>query len=176
MTITSLGKRYCICAAIFLGMLSVGRVHADPNVEKTIRDFFTAMTARDAASLKRVLGEKVAVIGAGSLRATVGFDETMNGRGLLAPERNGLDKMEVSAVKVDVSPTHRSVAVASFTLNIRLSKRQLADAAAELKQKPSNAEYLRKLIADGGIKASMFAMLAGNQDGTWKIVCVSLPS
>src|SRR5262249_54057475 len=103
----------------------------------------------------------------------VGFDDAKDIRRLL-PEGKNLSSMEISSVKIDVSPTHRSVGVASFTLNIRFSKQQLADFEAELKQTP-NAE-LSKLFSDGGLKASMFAMLARNSDGSWKIVCISFPS
>lgn len=174
MSLTSVWKTYGIGAAILALLISTGRVRADTNLEKTIRDFFTAMSAGDAVALNRVLAEKVAIIGAGRARAQVGFTDATDANELLPPDGK-LGKIEVSSVKLDVSPTHRSVAVASFTLNIRFTKQQLADAEGELKQNPSNAE-LRKWIAEGGMKASMFAMLAGNHDGTWKIVCVSLPS
>lgn len=173
--IPSITKRYGIWAAILVVMLTVERVQADPRVEKTIRDFFTAMAARDATGLNRVLGERFATISAGRLSAKVGFDEAKNWEGLLSRKGNDPSNLEISSVKVDISPTHRSVGIASFTLNIRFTRQQLADAEAELKENPQNAE-LRRLIADGGIQASMFAMLAGNYDGTWKIVCISLPS
>ena len=168
--------RWCGVWAVMLVLgASMGQVQADTaaaNVERAIRDFFAAITARDAAGLRRVADEKVALLEAGRLWARVGSVDIDEVKGLPRPEQGTID---VSAVKVDVSPTHPSVAVVSFMFNFRSSKEQLAMAEAELKVNPANA-VLRKLVADGGVNAAMFAMLAANQDGIWKVVCISWPS
>jgi len=88
--------------------------------------------------------------------------------------------VKVSDVKAEMSATHPSVAIASFTLVFPLGEKQIAGYRAALKDDlakrlgDQQRKAIKKMIDDRAVHNAMFAMLA-RQKGQWKIVCLSLP-
>ena len=174
-----------IAAAIFIAALNFCRaqqVEMTAEIEKTLRDYLTAMSSRDVEGLRSVMDKRLAVIEAGRTNAKVGFLDTSNGKELLPPEGNhdwDKDKIRLASVKVEISATHSSVAMASFTLSFPLTDKRVADLEALLKQTPAafgdqQRKAAQQMITDRAIHNAMFAMLA-LENGRWKIVCMSFP-
>jgi len=183
----TLSKAKCLAAAlcIFVVAMDVGRAQdadATKQIEKTLQDYLTAMSARDVDGLRTVLDKQFTAIEAADTSAKVHSVDTSNGKGLLPPKGNDdwdKDKLKLTSVKVEVSATHSSVAMASFVLTFPLSDKSVANFETALKEFPAEFDEARKkaamkIIADRAIHNSMFAMLA-RQDGKWKIVCMSIP-
>ncbi len=156
---------------------------APKEIESTIRQYFASMTKRDAAGVRAVLGSQLAGIepnmAGGRPNARVGEIDTADTKQLL-PSNDDWDHITISDVKVQTSTTDPFVATASFTLTRPLeSKDALTYYEALLKSdsielSDAHKKHLAKLVDEGTISNSMFAMLA-RQDGTWKIVCMSFP-
>lgn len=177
-------KISCIVVAI-IAALNVGHAQesdATGGVEQTIRDYLAAMSARDVEGLRAVLDKRFGMIEASDKNAKVHFVDTDNSKELLPPEGNDdwdKDKIKLSSIKTEVSATHPSVAMASFTLTFPLSDKKIASLETVLKLAPAELDAVRKkalerMVADRAIHNSMFAMLA-RQSGRWKIVCMSFP-
>ena len=172
-----------LCAAILLVGLSVSQAQpADtaPVVEKTIRQYYAAMAKRDVESLREVLDRKFVIVEADQVNAKVGVLDSGKSAELLPPEGNhDWDNIQISSVKIEISPTHPSVAVASFTLTRPLDASSVAHLQEALDTAPaefdeSNRKAIARRIADRAIHYSEFAMLA-RRDGKWKIVSISVP-
>ena len=87
--------------------------------------------------------------------------------------------MTICDVNSKTSATHASVAIAWFTLSFTLNKKTISQYEALLKgNQPKLNEAQRKavtkLVKDGAVANSMFAMLA-QQRGKWKIICMTFP-
>jgi hypothetical protein len=181
----TLCKAKLITLVIVIAGLNVGRAQeadATKEIKKTIRDYFAAMSARDVQGLRAVLDKRFVAVEAADKNAEVHFVDTGNAKELLPPEGNDdwdKDKIRLSSVKAEVSATHPSVAMASFTLTFPLDDQRVAGLEAALKQLPadfdeSQRKAAARIIADRAVTNAMFAMLA-RQHGKWKIVCMSLP-
>lgn len=178
-------KITCIAAVIVAAALDFSiaqEADLTNEVANTIRDYLAAMSSRDAVRLRSLMEKRLAVIEADRTNAKIGFIDTSNERELLPPAGNDdwdKDKIKLSSIKSEVSATHPSVAMASFTLTFPLSDERVADIEAALKQMPAEfdekaSKAAQKMIADRAIHNAMFAMLA-RQSNQWKIVCMSFP-
>jgi len=174
-----------IAGAVVIATLNIvraGQPDAQKEIETVLKDYFAAMSARDAKGLQTVLGKHFVTVEATDKNARVHVVDTAISKGLLPPEGNDdwdKDKMKLSAIEVKLSGTHPSVAIASFTLEFPLSNQRVADLEAVLKQASAEFDEARriaaeKIISDRAIHNSMFAMLA-RQDGRWKIVSMTFP-
>jgi hypothetical protein len=170
---------------IVLAGLTVGRAQeadAKNEIEKAIRDYLAAMSARDVDGLRTVLDKRFTIVEAAQNHAKVHLIDAGNSKALLPPEGNDdwdKDQVRLSAIKAEISASHPSVAMVSFTLTFPLSDERVAAFEGLLRQKPGEFDAARRkavarIVADRAIHNSMFAMLA-RQDGIWKIVCLSLP-
>jgi len=155
---------------------------APQDVENTLRRFLAAMSSRDTAELRLVLHSQVSIIKAGRSDAKIGAVNVRNGAELLPPVGNrdwDTNKIKLSAVKVEISATHPSVAMVSFSLDFQLGDKEVDGLRTALKNSPAEfseqqAKEIRKRIADRAVKNAAFAMF-GKQAGEWKIVSISLP-
>ena len=151
-----------------------------PAVERTIRQYYAAMANRDVQKLGAVLDKKFMIVEADRTDARVALLDSGKSSDLLPPQGNhDWDDLQVSSVKIEISSTHPSVAVASFTLIRPLSAKSVAGLQAALDAAPaefdaSQRKALAQRIADRAIHFSEFAMLA-RRDGRWKIVTLSVP-
>jgi hypothetical protein len=125
-----------LAAAIIMAVLNFGRAQeADitKEIEKTIRDYLAAMSSRNVEDLRAVLDRQLAVIEADQTNAKTGFLDTSDGKELLPPDGNhdwDKDKIRLSSVKAEVSATHPSVAMVSFTLTFPLTDQRVANLEA----------------------------------------------
>ena len=154
---------------------------AEKEIEAAIERFFSLMPERDVEGLQAVLYRPHFLgIEASGQQAQAHLIHTEEPDEILPPEGNDdWDNVRISDVKVRISPTHGSVAMASFTLEAPLDARTIAaykemlkSDAAQLTEAQKKA--LSKVVDDGAFKSSMFAML-GRQAGAWRIVCITLP-
>jgi hypothetical protein len=178
-------KTKCVAAVIIIAALNVGRAQqadSTKEIEQAIRDYLTAMSARDVKGLQAVLDKRFVAIEAADKNAKVHLVDTASEKELLPPKGNNdwdKDNIRLSAVEVKISETHPSVAMASFTLTVPMSAQKVANLEAALKDLPAEfndaqRKAATKIIADRAVHNSMFAMLA-RQDGHWKIVSMSFP-
>ncbi len=172
-----------ICAAILLAGLSISEAQpaeSAPAIEATIRQYYAAMAKRDMESLRGVLDKKFIVVEADRANAKVGVLDSGKSSELLPPEGNhDWDDIQISSVKIEISPTHPSVAVVSFTLTQPLDAKSVARLKEALdgafgQFDESQRKAVAQRIADRAIHNSEFAMLA-RRDGKWKIVSLSVP-
>jgi hypothetical protein len=174
-----------IAVVVIIAALSIAqaaRTDATQEIEKVIRDYLKAMSARNIKGLQEVLDKRFVAVEAAAMNARVHLMDTANGKALLPPEGNDdwdKDKLKLSSIKAEISASHPSVAVASFTLTFPLTNKRVTELEAALKQAPAEFDEAQKqaaakIISDRAIHNSMFAMLA-RQDGKWKIVCMSFP-
>jgi hypothetical protein len=174
-----------IIVAVLSAGLAAGRAQqadAAKEIEGTIRDYLAAMSARDADGLQAVLEKRFVAVEAGRQKAGSRVVNAANLREILPPEGNNdwhPDKMKLTSVKAEVSPTHPSVATASFVLTHPFTDMEVARFQEALKQPPdaldeSQRKALAKVVADRAVHNSMFALLA-RQEGKWKIVCMTFP-
>jgi len=176
------------CALLFVP-LSMPGLHvacaqertADKEIAGAIGQFFASLSKRDVHRLQAVLyAPEFVGIEAGGQKAQAHVIQTDKPEEVLPPEANDdWDHVIVSDVKVRRSATHASVAMASFTVGLPLEaevvasyREMLEDRSLQLRE--AQREALRTMIDEGAANAEMFAMFA-RQDGTWRIVCISLP-
>jgi len=151
-------------------------------IQKAIGQFFAATSARDVEKVRAVVAKGFTAVEAAHESAQVYAVDTGDSKKLLPPEGNRdweEGKIKLSSVKAEISSTHPSVAMASFTLTIPLEADRLADYQALLKRSPEGfgveqRRIIEKIVADRAIHNTMFAMLA-RQGGQWKIVSMSFP-
>ena len=153
---------------------------ASKEIESTLRQYYASMKTRDVEGLRSQLASRFIAIEAGRDKAKTQTVDANNPKELLPPEGNkDWLGIELSSVATTVSSTHPTVATASFTLIMPLSEKRVAGMQAALKARPEGFNEVQraaisKMIADRAIKSEMFAMLA-QQDGRWKIACLSFP-
>jgi hypothetical protein len=168
--------------ATTLGVGHAQETEATKEIGMAIRDYLMAMSTRDIQGVRAVLAAQFTAVEAADSTARIHLVDTASGKGLLPPEGNrdwDKDKIKLSSVKAEVSATHPSVAIASFTLSALLSDKQVAALEAALKLPPEEFDESRrktasKLIGDRAVHSAMFAMLA-KAEGKWRIVCMSFP-
>jgi hypothetical protein len=122
-------------------------VSGTDEVKQTIRQFFKAMATRDLDHLRDVVDVTFTVVKAGRETAKTYVLEASKGAELL-PRNDDWENIQISSMKIQVSSTNPSVAVASFAL-----------------VQPPGANSDRY---------SAFAMLA-RREGKWRIVSISIP-
>ena len=177
--------RFIVFSALVFATSHIGfaqEVDSSRQIENTLREYLAGMAAEDVRRVQNVLGKQFSAIEASEKGARVHVVDTSQGKGLLPPKGNDdwkRENMKLSAVKVEVSPTHPSVAMASFTMVAPLSDKKVADLEKMLRSNPELFDDQRKkaavkVIEQRAIHNSMFAML-GKIDGKWKIVSMSFP-
>ena len=140
------------------------------------------MSSRDTTELRTVLHSQVSIIKARQDNANIGLLTVRTGSEFLPPIGNkdwDKDKITLTSMRVEISATHPSVAMVSFTLDFRLRDQEVDGLKKALKNSPADfseqqTKEIQKRIADRAVKNSMFAILA-KQGGDWKIVSISLP-
>lgn len=153
---------------------------ATKKIESSVRQFFTSMSTRDFKSLQAVLDTQLVGIEATGQNAGIHWLDTTDDEEMFPPKGNDdWDDVGVADMKIELSTTHPSVAVASFTLTFPLDAGQAAtlrDAVEKKTIELSDAQkkVFDKMIKDQVVRNSMFAMLA-RRNGKWKIICMSLP-
>jgi len=180
-------KPFFIAKWITVIIAALNIVRAEPfdarkEIETTLSDYLTAMSARDVKGLQAVLDKRFVAVEAADENAKIHVVDTAKGAELLPPEGNDdweKGRIKLSTIEVKISDTHPSVAMASFTLTLPLSDERVADLSTVLRQAPAEFDEARrkavaKIISDRAIHNSMFAMLA-RQDGRWKIAAMSFP-
>ena len=174
-----------IVAALFVLALHLGHAQpADvtPEIEKTLRAYLSAMSSRDVDALRSLLDTHLAVIEAGQTNAKIAFPDTSSTRTLLPPEGNhdwDHHQLRLSSVKAELSPTHPSVAMVSFTLTHPLTPKRVAELEEALQRMPGEfdaqqTKTVQSMITHRAIHHAMFALLA-RHNGQWKIVCMTFP-
>jgi hypothetical protein len=156
--------------------------NATKEIETTIRRYFTAMSARDAEGLRRILDKRFVVVEAWQDKARTQLVDTDDVRQILPPEGNrdwDKDKVRITSIRVEVSDTHPSVATASILVTRPLDDKTVAGMEEMLKVNAARLDEtkrkaLTKWIAARAIDQSMLAMLARHESG-WLLVSMSFP-
>lgn len=170
-------------AALMLGcVLRIDSTRAaDPaeEVEKALREFYSALEARNVERLQSVLQPSLMTIEANQQNAITQVLDTSDAKKLLPPPGNDdWNNVKLSDIKVDISATQSVLATAAFTLELQLSEKDRASLRAALKEnRPITADQrkaIEKAAAGGAWKLAMFATLA-QTDGVWKIACLTFP-
>ena len=159
----------------------------EQQIERTILQFFDAMSKRDADGMKSAVHTSFTGVDAGTgvdpgrQNTRVEVVDPEKPDDLLPPPGNDDWKnVTISDVDAHISSTSPSVAMASFMLKIPLAADEIADLKIGLDERgPELDEQARKRLAkviqDKARIFQMFAMLA-NDHGAWKIVCMTFPS
>ncbi len=174
-----------ITASIIIACLNMSpaqEANRTQEVEKTLEAYLTAMSARDLKGLQAILDKQFVGVKAGQQNAKTYLVDTSNSQALLPPAGNhdwDKDQMKISSVKAEVSATHPSVAIVSFTLTQPLTEQTRAAYEASLQNPPaewgeSEKQAAARIIKDKAVHNAMFAMVA-RRDSKWKILCMSLP-
>ena len=172
-----------IAAAIIIACLNMTpaqEANTTQEVEKVLEAYLTAMSARDLKGLQAILDKQFVAVKAAQQNAKTYVVDTSDSKALLPPAGNrDWDKMKISSVKAEVSATHPSVAIVSFTLTQPLTEQTRAAYEASLQNPPaewgeSEKQAAARIIKDKAVHNAMFAMVA-RRDGKWKILCMSLP-
>jgi hypothetical protein len=153
---------------------------AQKEIEDSIRQYFTSMSKRDVDGIQAVLDTQLVALEATGQNARIWRIDVAEKEKLLPPEGNkDWINVKIDDVKVKVSTTHPSIAVASFALVFPLDARQatayqriLDDGQATLTD--AQRTMIQGMIREKAAVSAMFAMLAHRQ-GKWKIICMSLP-
>ena len=165
---------------------------ASKEIEKAIGDYFAAISERDTPAMRKVLAKQFVamdtVTKAGKKNARIGYLDTAADEQILPPEGNkDMAGFRVSALKAELSDSNPTAAIASFTISRPLTEKQLEDFRRAIDPKtftdagvtaPKDYEVQRariqKWVSEKHMQFSLLAML-GQQDGEWKIVCMSFP-
>ncbi|MBN9689091.1 MAG: nuclear transport factor 2 family protein [Verrucomicrobia bacterium] len=165
---------------------------ASKEIEKVIGDYFAAISERDTPAMRKVLAKQFVamdtVTKGGNKSARIGYLDTAADEQILPPEGNkDMAGFRVSALKAEFSDSNPTAAIASFTISRALTEKQLEDFRRAIDPKvftdagvtvPKDYEVQRariqKWVSEKHMQFSLLAML-GQQDGEWKIVCMSFP-
>lgn len=172
-------------AGVSLPLVCTGQTHrenpsAAAEIEATLKQYFSAMSQRDAPKLQQVLEPKVIFVESGREKAKTGFVDTSNPKELLPPAGNDdWNNVSIKDVRIQISASHPSVAMASYKLILSINSEMLAMYEALLKAPPAQLTDDQKseiagLIKNKESRLDEFAMLA-RRDGHWRIVSMSVP-
>jgi hypothetical protein len=85
------------------------------------------------------------------------------------------DRITFSEQRVEISPTHRSIAVVSFVFKMKMTKEQLKGMEDHLPMlDEGQRNQAEKMFKGGDARFSMFALMAKKR-GQWKIVSMTFP-
>lgn len=152
--------------------------NAQQQIGNSIRQYYSGLAKRDLAELRKALDDKFVIVAAARQSARTGVLDTSKPADIL-PKNDDWDHAEVTSVQAEVSTTHPTVAMASFTLKLPLTPNQITAMQDALKQQPDafsqeEKRVVEKRIEDRAVITSQFAMLAF-KERSWKIVSISLP-
>ena len=188
--------RILLLAVLFTAFPSSALAQAtdeSKEIGKVIGDYFAAISVRDASALREVLAKQFVgmdtVKKAGMKSARIEYMDTANDERILPPDGNDdMAGFHVSSLRVELSDSNPTAAIASFTISRPLTEEELEGFRRAIDSKtfkyagidpPADfaveRERIQQWVSREQIQFSLFAML-GRQDGKWKIVCMSFPS
>jgi hypothetical protein len=165
-----------------LDIAGAQETNATKEIELTIQRYFDAMSARDVEGLRATLDKRFVVVEARQDKARTQVVDSGDARQILPPEGNhdwDKDKLKIASIRVEVSDTHPSVAMASILVERPLDDRAVAGMQETLRVNAAGLDEakrkaLTKWITARAIDQSMLAMLA-RQESNWRLVCLSFP-
>ena len=147
-------------------------------IRQVLQDFVESMKKHDVDGVRGLyhsLAIGVGASGAGD-NAWVQLVDPEKPERFVPPEGNEKwDRITFCEERVELSPTHPSIAVVSFVFQMKMAKedlKALQDHLSELDE--GERKLAEKMFTGGHARFSMFALMAKKR-GQWKIVSMTFP-
>jgi hypothetical protein len=158
---------------------------ADENaVRNALEQYFKAMRERDASAIEGLLRSPAIAVEVSRESAGVELVDRSKHQQLLPPEGNkDWEKLALSDVTVQISPTHPAVAMVSFVLAKKLSEQEVQGMKAALAEQKlvkitkEQRTMLESMLQKKRLDNVMFALMGKDSKdrGRWKIIAMTFP-
>ena len=147
-------------------------------VAESVKQYFEAMSARDAAAIREVVDPQFLAIEDGSSPPRVHLIDSAAESQLL-PKNDDWEQVAVDEIDVQLGPSSSRVATVQFSLAVPLGATELAGLKKFSREHafrlPAEQQaLLAQLLRERQQVYRLHAMLV-QRDNQWRIVCLSLP-